>query len=255
MENKKRQTTRPIRYAAMPIYEVCGFNSLNDREYEKIGYIATPCYLMKESIVYLDDNKKEMEYEIVFAKDNKRLFEKDNEKVPNYNFEGVCLNSDIVKNISTDFITMKNYCDQLNCKYKSLSTIGIKEEQKRKQKEEEYEETMKQYYQLIGINLEQTYLDKTELSQLDIVERIVLLNDFKVALNEGRVDQEVLEEYNKKYCQMCTSQRCKGALEEQYNEGCLQLAFYVMKKLNNEESYSLIKQKNNDFLSSFSRKK
>lgn len=241
MEEQRGQCSKPMRYAPMPIYEGGGYDSLGE-DTQVIGYIAAPCYLISESTIYLDENNKKTRYKVVFTKDNKRLLEENKEKIPQYNSEGECINSDTVEIAETDFSVVKKHCDQQNSEYMNLSILGITDSQIRAQAKRKYQKKIERYYQLIELDPKCTYLDKLELPQLDVVERINLLNDFKIALMDDKISQEILEEFYRNICPECSSQKCKGALKEEHKEGCLRLAFYAMKRVKQEKSPQYIKK-------------
>lgn len=54
-------------------------------------------------------------------------------------------------------------------------------------------------------------------------------NDNRVLQSDGRLKFE-LEEFNKKHCALCGTQRCGGVYDEDFREGCSHYQHEILKQ-------------------------
>ena len=109
----------PIKYAAMPIYEHSGYQyGLNELEdtYDIALYIVSKCYLIEESIKYLEDGNKKNIFKVVFTFEKKGYYSYDTivRSLPHYNIYGQSTNSVIVDKIFDDFESCYIETERLN---------------------------------------------------------------------------------------------------------------------------------------------
>lgn len=98
----------PIKYAVMPLYKQDGWDAFGYSTYDLAYYLPMPCYLIKESKVYQADGSDKMEYEVVFfTKKDEYHFLKNEQQIPEFNFNSQCTNSNIVKSIYEDYESAK----------------------------------------------------------------------------------------------------------------------------------------------------
>ena len=109
----------PVKYAIMPIYEQVGWSSgLHEleRNYEGVGNIVSKCYVVSNKVSYLVDGSEKREYEVVFPyqkTDYMRIH--DFIRVhPKFNFNGHCINSNIVGKLYDNFDDAKENAEKLN---------------------------------------------------------------------------------------------------------------------------------------------
>lgn len=103
----------PIKYCVMGLEEFSHYSvGLNELEpvKEVYAYIAVKCYLVSETKIYNQSGSFTMSYGVVPSW--RQDMYKDN--VPEFNWNGVCVNGETVKYVFDDVKEAKRYARQLN---------------------------------------------------------------------------------------------------------------------------------------------
>lgn len=116
----------PMKYAPMKVSVCTGHDDFGYPLCEPYCYIAAPCYLTGERKKYLGSGSSETKYEVVFVA---KLDYIDSLaaliEVPNYNFNGDCINSTIVGDISSSKEDMIRICEEKSRELQALQLCGV----------------------------------------------------------------------------------------------------------------------------------
>lgn len=146
-----KENNFPIKYAVMPLYKQDGWDAFGYSTYDLAYYLPMPCYLIKESKVYQADGSDKMEYEVVFFTEKDEYhFLKNDQQIPEFNFNSQCTNSTIVKSIYEDYESAKAAVklEHLNEDYIIHGALLLHGEEFLK-KTKENEEELKSRYEFI----------------------------------------------------------------------------------------------------------
>ena len=142
----------PIKYAIMPIYEQVGWMSgLHEleRNYDVVGYIVSKCYVVSKKVSYLEDGSEKREFEVVFPyqKTDYTRIHDFNRVYPEFNYNGNCVNSNIVGELYDDFDDAKEVVEKLNIDILSynLEMISFRDKERRENIKKEHEERMTRF--------------------------------------------------------------------------------------------------------------
>lgn len=142
----------PVKYAIMPIYEQVGWMSgLHEleRNYEVVGYIVSKCYVVSKKESYLEDGSEKREFEVVFPyqKTDYMRIHDFNRVYPEFNYNGNCVNSNIVNELYDNFDNAKEVAEKLNGDILSynLGMISFRDKERRENIKKEHEERMTRF--------------------------------------------------------------------------------------------------------------
>lgn len=84
-----------------------------------------PCYLVVDKTIYKADGSNKKEYEVVFCYKLDTTKNEIKGVVPNYNFDGQCLNSHVVNDVDLDYKKIKTICDIKNNDRMTFHVTGV----------------------------------------------------------------------------------------------------------------------------------
>ena len=145
----------PVKYAIMPIYEQVGWTSgLHELErcYEVVGNIVSKCYVVSKKVNHLEDGSEKREFEVVFPyqkTDYMRIHEWQR-VYPEFNYNGNCVNSNIVSELYDNFDGAKEIAEKLNRDILSynLEIISFKDKERWENLKREHEERLERFKHL-----------------------------------------------------------------------------------------------------------
>lgn len=225
----------PVKYALMPIYEQVGWMSgLHEleRSYEVVGYIVSKCYVVSKKVSYLEYGSKKREFEVVFPyqkTDYMRIHDW-NRVYPEFNFNGHCINSNIVGKLYDDFNDAKEVAEKLNRDILSynLGMISFRNKESRENAKNEHEERMTRFKCLERKIEEETTSMKVNNKQkgesiivmFDDVDKVLPIQIYSFINIYGNESFHVCNVSSEEYEKMIYQIETMGFLKERHNIDC-----------------------------------